>query len=80
MRVTLHNARAGKNGVFSASHNDRTFKSQDEKVHREKTPNNLYWCLGFKEMHKGTPLRNFDEVEREVYITQTSQVKIPCTP
>lgn len=73
MRVTLHNARAGKNGVFSASHNDRTFKSQDEKVHREKTPNNLYWCLGFKEMHKGTPLRNFDEVEREVYIKYFSK-------
>lgn len=73
MRVTLHNARAGKNGVFSAAHNDRTFKSQDEKVRREKTPENLYWCLGFKEMHKGAPARNFDEVEREVYIKYFSK-------
>lgn len=73
MRVTLHNARAGKNGVFSASHNDRTFKSQDEKVRREKTPENLYWCLGSNEMHKSAPIQNFDEVEREVYIKYFSK-------
>lgn len=73
MRVTLHNARSGKNGVFSASHNDRTFKSQDEKVHREKTSNNLYWCLGSKEMHKGSPLRDFDKVEHDVYVEYFSK-------
>lgn len=73
MRVTLHNARSGKNGVFSASHNDRTFKSQDEKVYREKTSNNLYWCLGSKEMHKGSPLRDFDKVEHDVYVEYFSK-------
>ena len=73
MRVTLHNARSGKNGVFLASHNDRTFKSQDEKVYREKTSNNLYWCLGSKEMHKGSPLRDFDKVEHDVYVEYFSK-------
>lgn len=73
MRVTLHNARAGKNGVFSASHNDRTFKSKDEKVHREETSNNMYWCLGSTEMHKGAPLKDFDKVEHDAYVEYFSK-------
>lgn len=73
MRVTLHNARSGKNGVFSASHNDRTFKSKDEKVHREETSNNMYWCLGSTEMHKGAPLKDFDKVEHDAYVEYFSK-------
>lgn len=42
MRITNHNARAGKDGVFSAKHNDRNFDiSKAEHIDSHKSQNNI---------------------------------------
>lgn len=44
MRVTIHNARTGKNGTFSPRHNDRDFDmSHAEHIDSDKTNLNRYW-------------------------------------
>lgn len=55
MRATLHNGRHGRNGVFSARHNDRKFStySGDERQ-------NEYWCC--------FPGVSFEEAERKFYV------------
>lgn len=62
MRVTLHNARFGKDGVFSPRHNDRNFNIENaEHIDQERTSNNRYWnCYNRSDM-------TFEEVEREFY-------------
>lgn len=42
MRMTVHNGRAGKNGVYSPKHNDRQFDiSSAEHIDPERMPGNL---------------------------------------
>lgn len=44
MRMTIHNGRAGKNGVYSPKHNDRQFDiSSAEHIDPERMPGNIYW-------------------------------------
>lgn len=44
MRMTVHNGRAGKNGVYSPKHNDRQFDiSSAEHIDPERMPGNVYW-------------------------------------
>ena len=38
-RVTIHNARSGKHGVFKVKHNDRTYQEEPRKT------NNRYWHI-----------------------------------
>ncbi len=63
MRVTLHNARVGKNGVFSAKHNDRNFNvNNTAHIDPDKSNGNFYWhCI------PEHPEMSFDEVEEEFY-------------
>ena len=44
MRITNHNGRAGKNGVYSAKHNDRKFDTDKaEHIDQDRTSLNRYW-------------------------------------
>lgn len=44
MRMTIHNGRAGKNGVYSPKHNDRQFDiSSAEHIDPERIGSNIYW-------------------------------------
>lgn len=65
MRATLHNGRVGKNGVFSAKHNDRNFdvSTSAEHINPERSKNNFYWHCMMSE----SPEMTFEEVEQEFY-------------
>ena len=44
MRITNHNGRAGKHGVYSAKHNDRKFDmDKAEHIDQDRTSLNRYW-------------------------------------
>lgn len=44
MRMTIHNGRVGKNGVYSPKHNDRQFDiSSAEHIDPERIRGNIYW-------------------------------------
>lgn len=62
MKVTIHNGRTGKEGVYNPKHNDRNFDlSNAEHIDPERTKNNWYWnCFD-------NPNMSFEEVERNFY-------------
>ena len=60
-RVTTHNARKGKDGVFNPNHNDRMFDSAAEHINKEKSKNNLYWRM------QGASKLTFEEAEQKFY-------------
>ena len=46
MRLTRHNGRFGKIGVYNPKHNDRRFDAKNsEHIDPERVPKNLYWDL-----------------------------------
>ncbi|MDO4178853.1 MAG: hypothetical protein Q4D21_06645 [Phascolarctobacterium sp.] len=65
MRVTTHNGRTNKNGVYSPKHNDRAFNTGNaENIHQELTVNNYNWHC-YAEIY---PEMTFDEVEHRFYL------------
>lgn len=64
MRLTAHNGRAGKHGVYSAKHNDRNFDArQSDHIDADKSADNWYWhCL-----QKDHPDMTFEDCEATVY-------------
>lgn len=61
MRMTVHNGRAGKNGVYSPKHNDRQFDiSSTEHIDPERMPGNVYWNWTGKNI-------SFEDAEKEFY-------------
>ena len=61
MRMTVHNGRAGKNGVYSPKHNDRQFDiSSAEHIDPERMPSNIYWNWTGKNI-------SFEDAEKEFY-------------
>lgn len=62
MRMTVHNGRAGKNGVYSPKHNDRNFDiSSAEHIDPERMPGNVYWnWTGRKDV-------SFEDCEKAFY-------------
>ena len=61
MRMTVHNGRAGKNGVYSPKHNDRQFDtSRAEHIDPERMPGNVYWNWTGKNV-------SFEDAERAFY-------------
>lgn len=61
MRMTVHNGRAGKNGVYSPKHNDRQFDtSRAEHIDPERMPGNIYWNWTGKNI-------SFEDAEKEFY-------------
>lgn len=62
MRMTVHNGRAGKNGVYSPKHNDRQFDiSSAEHIDPERMPGNVYWNW------TGDPGKTFEAAEAAFY-------------
>lgn len=59
-RVTRHNQREGKNGVFSADHNDRTYSAEEKAEQRD----NVY--LDFTAPDTAT-VQTFDQGEQKFY-------------
>lgn len=61
MRMTVHNGRAGKNGVYSPKHNDRQFDiSSAEHIDPKRMPGNVYWNWTGKNI-------SFEDAEKEFY-------------
>jgi hypothetical protein len=59
--MTVHNGRAGKNGVYSPKHNDRQFDiSSAEHIDPERMPGNVYWNWTGKNI-------SFEDAEKEFY-------------
>ncbi len=74
VRATRHNGRKGKEGIFKAGHNDRSFDLDNaEHIDRDRCALNVYWdCYqGFNiaDENGNRPERkfNFDEIERAFY-------------
>ena len=64
MRVTMHNGRAGKKGVYSAKHNDRNFDlGKAEHIDADKVSMDWHW----HRMQKTAPDMTFDQVEQKYY-------------
>lgn len=64
MRLTYHNGRAGRDGVYSTRHNDRNFDaSQDDHIDDKLSAKNIYWhCY-----HETDPDLTFDAAEQKFY-------------
>ena len=59
MKLTRHNGRAGKNGVYNPKHNDRSFDiANSEHIDEERAKLNLYW-----DCYNG--FRNFKNPDKE---------------
>ena len=59
VKLTRHNGRAGKNGVYNPKHNDRSFDiANSEHIDEERAKQNLYW-----DCYNG--FRNFKNPEKE---------------
>ena len=65
MKLTRHNGRAGKNGVYNPKHNDRSFDiANSEHIDEERAKLNLYW-----DCYNG--FRNFKNPEKENELSAT---------
>lgn len=53
-RVSRHNGRAGKHGVYNPKHNDRSFNVENaDNISRDRTRLNLYWdCINGLRTHE----------------------------
>ena len=74
MKLTRHNGRAGKNGVYNPKHNDRSFDvANSEHIDAERVKDDIYWdCYnGFRAAGVGNQDEDladtFDEIEKEFY-------------
>lgn len=79
MRLTRHNGRTGKNGVFNPKHNDRRFDiGNSEHIDEDRARQNLYWdCYnGFssagKKNDNGEESYSFEQIERAFYFNNYS--------
>lgn len=64
MRATTHNGRIGKNGAFSARHNDRNFDiTTTAHINQDKSDGNYYWHW----LQAKRPELTFEEAERLYY-------------
>ncbi len=74
VRATRHNGRKGKDGVFKAGHNDRTFKVENaEHIDPNRSFMNVYWdCYqgyNLTDENGNRPERkfNFEQIEHAYY-------------
>ena len=71
-RVSRHNGRAGKHGVYNPKHNDRQFDvAHAENINQDRTRLNLYWDwqngLRNHEENQSGQYPTFNQVERDFY-------------
>ncbi len=75
MKLTKHNGRAGKHGVYNPKHNDRSFDvGNSEHIDGERAAKNIYWdCyngyrqLAEKDSDEVELAATFEDVERLYY-------------
>ena len=74
MKLTRHNGRVGRNGVYNPKHNDRSFNiNNSEHIDGERAKGNIYWdCFNgyrtFYDKENECELANtFEEVEELYY-------------
>lgn len=69
MRVSRHNGRSGKHGVYNPKHNDRRFDVQhSEHIDPERKKENLYWDCYHGISKDGKPAEmTFEQVEEKFY-------------
>lgn len=69
MRVSRHNGRSGKHGVYNPKHNDRRFDVQhSEHIDLERKKENLYWDCYHGISKDGKPAEmTFEQVEEKFY-------------
>ena len=71
-KVSRHNGRRGKNGVYNPKHNDRSFNVENaENINSGLTQRNLYWDWknGLRSHGENEGKPTFREIEREFYET-----------
>ena len=71
-RVSRHNGRAGKHGVYNPKHNDRQFDvAHADNIDKSRTNLNLYWDwqngLRDHEANQSGRYTTFNQVERDFY-------------
>ena len=71
-RVSRHNGRSGKHGVYNPRHNDRQFDvTHADNIDQARTTQNLYWDwqngLRNNEQNQSGDYPSFSQVEREFY-------------
>ena len=74
-RLTRHNGRAGKSGVYKSTHNDRTFDTEHaEHIDGERISQNIYWdCFrGATYPDQQEVEVSFADVERAFYLNRYS--------
>ncbi len=76
-RVSRHNGRAGKNGIYNPKHNDRSFDiANAENIDTARTAFNLYWdCrngLRTHEEHISGGYPTFKQIEHDFYAERYS--------
>lgn len=74
-RLTRHNGRAGKDGVYKASHNDRTFNTEHaDHIDSGRIARNIYWdCFrGATYPAQQDGEVSFEDVERAYYLNRYS--------
>jgi hypothetical protein len=74
-RLTRHNGRAGKDGVYKASHNDRSFNTEHaDHIDSEKIQQNVYWdCYrGVTYPAQQDGAVSFEDVEKSFYLNRYS--------
>ena len=74
-RLTRHNGRAGKSGVYKSTHNDRTFDTEHaDHIDSERISQNIYWdCFrGATYPAQQDGEVSFADVERAFYLNRYS--------
>jgi len=73
-RVTRHNGRAGKDGVYKANHNDRSFNTENaDHIDDSRIARNIYWdcyhgiTYGSRKLNENGDDITFQDVERAYY-------------
>ena len=73
IKLTRHNGRSGRNGVYNPKHNDRQFNLENsEHIDSERAARNIYWDWlgGFRalaEQKEDYVEDSFEEVEKLFY-------------
>lgn len=87
-RVSRHNGRAGKHGVYNPKHNDRSFDVESaDNISKDRTSLNLYWdCINGLRTHEENSTGQYptftqhehDEYERRYshYVTEQNRRNI----
>ena len=73
MKLTKHNGRARKNGVYNPKHNDRNFDvSNSEHIDEQRAEHNIYWdCYnGYRQLAE----KNSDEIELASTFEEVEQI------